>query len=105
ALLRITEKRERWRRETRILLYNTLAQVQQLALLNWFVKVQDDVENFEEVVLQFRKTKSGITEKNENEIKSRTKFGGALIFDQEYNGDVCVYISYPHVEDSVDRIS
>ena len=103
ALGKITEKRERWQSETKPLLFHTLKEIQQLAPDDWIINVQDEIENLEEVILKFRKVKSGIVVKHENETISRMKFGGSLVFDQEYNGDICVYISYPHVEESVDH--
>ena len=103
ALSGIREKRERSQTETKPHLSEILSQIEQLMPDAWFLKIDEEIENLEEVILRFRKSKSGIVVRHENETIQRMKFGGSLVFDQEYNGDICVYVSYPHVEESVDH--
>ena len=55
--------------------------------------------------MRFNKTFSGIVDHKSKEEKHCMKYGGALIFDQEYNGDVTILVVYPHVKDCVDRIN
>jgi hypothetical protein len=105
ALRLIEEKRNSWNHETKELVFRTLLNVQKSAPLNWSVRKSEGVENLEEVCLRFNNSASGITDYTRKEPATRTKYGGALVFDQEYNGDISVEIVYPFVENCVDGIS
>lgn len=104
ALTLITDKRERWKKETKKVLFETLNMIREAYSLDWTVQKIEECNNLEEVHIRFNKTQSGVMERKGQETRPCIKYGGVLVFDQEYNGDVPVIVVYPHVAGCVDRI-
>lgn len=112
-------KRTLWKGSTKALIHKVLAKVKRANRLNWKLGKVEENKNLEAVTLAFLDEPSGITgeildeETQKTSTQELTKFGGALVFSQTYNGDVLTIVTLPAMEGDeqpqvssiVDRVS
>jgi hypothetical protein len=104
ALRKIQENRNLWSNKVKQLIYDTLIEVKKVNDLDWQVQKLEMLKNLEAVNIHFNKQASGLIETDGRSIKNHTKYGGALIFSQAYNGQVFIIYRYPYVEDWVEQL-
>lgn len=97
-------KRTLWKDSTKALIHKVLAKVKRANKLNWKLGKVEENTNLEAVTLAFLDEPSGITgdvldeETQKTTTKELTKYGGALVFSQTYNGDVLTIVTLPAME-------
>ena len=88
-----------WHEELKPFILNRLETISKAVNLDCKIEVKDHIKNLETIILSLGATKSGISEKiNEETEKALIKSNGALIYQQLFNGKVQVMIAYPHIE-------
>ncbi len=99
---RIEEHRRTWNSSTKDLILDTFREVRvNVKGLNWDIQIIDQMENVDVLTLGFQSEASGIVGRVKGVFKFFAKQSGRLIYNQVYNGDIYVSISYPHVEHHV----
>src|SRR5260221_4103572 len=93
----INKKRDLWQSDTKPLLIKVLNQVRDGVELDLIVQVLEERINHESVHIQFKSKPSGISEKNGKGLKAYIKWGGGLTFNQMYNGEVHILVTYPFI--------
>ena len=94
-----TAYRQDWKVELRQTIFDQLRELVKEAELDATVEVKEGVENLEAVVLDLGQSKSGISEKVNDELhRPLIKHHGALVYQQLFNGKVIVLINYPVIE-------
>ncbi len=99
----INSKRELWQSETKPLLVKVLNELKDDTKLDLIVQVLDARTNHESVNIQFKSKPSGISEKIGKSIKNYIKWGGSLTFNQVYNGEVHIMVTYPFVDEIISQ--
>jgi len=97
----INKKRDFWQSDTKPLLVKVLNQVKDDTALDLIVQIMDAKINHESVHIQFKSKPSGISEKIGQSLKAYIKWGGGLTFNQMYNGEVHVLVTYPFIDEIV----
>jgi hypothetical protein len=100
----IQERRAYWTSNTRQLLLDTLNNIRKESKLDMQVQDVNAGANQQAVNIRFNHSSSGMQYKDGNSSGVKTKYGGALIFTQAYNGDIFVIITFPSVEDHVSEL-
>ncbi len=97
----INKKRDFWQSDTKPLLVKVLNRVKDEIGLDLIVQTIDARINHESVHIQFKSKPSGISEKNGKGLKAYIKWGGGLTFNQMYNGEVHILVTYPFIDELV----
>jgi hypothetical protein len=98
----IDEHRKDWNNTTKNLILSTFREVKvNVGGLNWDIQLVDAMENVDVITLGFQSEPSGIVGRVQGVFKFFAKESGRLIYNQVYNGEIYVSITYPHVEHHV----
>jgi len=92
--------RKEWNTESKVMIQTTLNHLLKELKIKGEVKIQENIENLESIILDLGKASSGITENLEGSGVKRTmiKTNGALVYQQLFNGKIMVMVSSPHIE-------
>ena len=104
AIENIKSKRDIWENTTHTLLNKTLTDIANSNKIGWHVQDFGMGRNLDTVNISFGPNNSGLVVKDEKGTKALVKHGGYLAFSTMYNGDISVYLSYPYVDEHMQRI-
>ncbi|MEM9918648.1 MAG: hypothetical protein AAF990_11155 [Bacteroidota bacterium] len=93
------EYRKAWKSELRQRIENVLGDMNKSCGLEATIQLKENVENLEAIVLDLGQSKSGISERvNEEVRRPLIKHNGSLVYQQLFNGKIIVLITYPLIE-------
>lgn len=99
---RIDVHRKEWDNSSKPTILNTFREIKvNVNGLDWEIQLVDNMENVDVITLGFKSEASGIVGRVEGVFKFFAKESGRLIYNQVYNGEIYVSITYPHVEHHV----
>ncbi len=99
VLANTTAYRETWKSTLKQSILDQLNGMIKECNLNAEVKIKDDVENLEAIVLSLGQMESGLYEKiNKDVNRHLIKHNGSLIYQQLFNRKIIVLINFPEIE-------
>jgi hypothetical protein len=102
VLKKVNQNRVDWNL-TKDLIYNTLSTIRKNTKMKATIGKEEKVDGMGLVFLYFEKRESGISEKLGKVKQPLIKEGGYLFYTQIYSGKVAVLISFPTIENVVER--
>ena len=98
-LMNTTKYRQEWKESLRQTIHQQLEAIISETGLEASLEIKDRVVNLEGIVLSLGQTRSGISEKVNDEVRRHLiKHNGSLVYQQLFNGKIVVLITYPMIE-------
>lgn len=98
ALLKVQERRQYWQLKAKPFLVNHIGSIVEKCKLKWKAGLNETLQNLEAVYIVFDAEPSGIVEQSQFSLVQKMKIGGFLSFSQTRNGQIVVWINFPHID-------
>jgi hypothetical protein len=95
---KVDVRRKLWENETKDRIYQFLQLIKNRFNYRWEVRHPEGIANNQYVLLEVETMYSGICTFKDSKLIECMKYGGRLVYEQYYNGKICVSFVYPFIE-------